>query len=311
MQNEEEKRLFNGLQEPLNVNIHTDEHAGGCLKEHLKGPFLSKDFIGACPDFDKSRIVLMGMPYDGTVTNRPGTRFAPQQIRLESIGIETYSPIFDKDMEDCAFYDAGDLELPFGNAQRALDIIKENTDEIYKKGKKILGIGGEHLVTLGEIEAVKKHHDNLAVIQFDAHTDLRKEYLGEELTHSGVMYRTGKITGFENIAQIGIRSGEKEEFELMKTYGTQKFSYNELDKFRNKDIFITIDLDVLDPSLMCGVGTPEAGGMSYNELIGWLKYLKSFNIAGIDIVELAPDIDTSKNSTALACKLIRECLMIL
>lgn len=280
-------------------------------KNILNGPFLSKDFIGANEDFNSSKIIMMGMPYDGTTTNRPGTRFAPQQIRLESIGIETYSPIFDKDLEDCKFYDAGDLELPFGNAQKVLDIIKENTECIYKSGKKILGIGGEHLATLAEIQALKEFYNDIAVIQFDAHTDLREEYLGESLTHSGVMKQIGKIIGFENIAQIGIRSGEKEEFEIMKKYSTQKFSYNELDKFKNKNIFITIDLDVLDPSVMNGVGTPEAGGLSYMELIGWLKYLKNFNVTGMDVVELAPDIDASKNSTALACKLIRECLMIL
>ena len=174
-----------------------------------------------------------------------------------------------------------------------------------------MGIGGEHLVTLGEILAINKYVKNLAVIQFDAHTDLREQYLTEKLTHSGVMYQISKLTGFDNIAQIGIRSGEKQEFNLMNKYGTHKTQYFELDKFKDKNIFITIDLDVLDPSLMSGVGTPEAGGLSYLELIGWLKYLKKFNIIGIDIVELAPDIDISKTSTATACKLIRECLTIL
>ena len=277
----------------------------------LKGPFLSKNFIGAVECWRDAKVVMMGMPYDGTVTNRPGTRFAPQQIRLESIGIETYSPIFDKDLEDCKFYDAGDLELPFGNAQKALDTIKENTLEIYDSGRKILGIGGEHLVTLAEIQAINEYIENLAVIQFDAHTDLREEYLGENLTHSGVMKQIAKIIGFENIAQIGIRSGEKEEFNLMKTHSTLKFNHKDLDKFKDKNIFITIDLAVLDPGIMSGVGTPEAGGLSYTELINWLKYLKSFNIIGIDVVELAPDIDITKNSTATACKLIRECLMLL
>ena len=278
----------------------------------LKGPFLSKDFIGSLNSFAEAKTVLIGMPFDGTTTNRPGTRFAPQAIRLESIGIETYSPIFDKDLEDCRFYDAGNLDLPFGNAQRVLNIIKENAVQIYSAGKKILGVGGEHLVTLAEIEAIKEFYSNIVVIQFDAHTDLRDEYLGEKLTHSGVMKQIANLIGFENIAQIGIRSGEKEEFELMKTYSTLKHRYEELDNFRDKNIFITIDLDVLDPGIMSGVGTPEAGGMSYNELLGWLKYLSmDFNIIGMDVVELAPDIDTTKNSTAAACKIIRECLMML
>lgn len=277
----------------------------------LKGPFLDKNFIGSKDDYLSSEIVMLGMPYDCTCSNRTGTRFAPQQIRVESVGIETYSPYFDFDISDINFYDAGDLEFPFGNAKKMLDIVYDNVNSIYEDNKKLLGVGGEHLVTLGSIKALSKYYNNLAVIQFDAHTDLREQYLGEELTHSGVMYQVAKIIGYENIAQIGIRSGEKDEFEIMKKYDTCKNNYSELDKFKNKNIFITIDLDVLDPSLMSGVGTPEAGGFNYNELIDWLKYLKNFNIIGLDIVELAPDIDITKVSTATACKLIRECLCLL
>ena len=261
----------------------------------LKGPFLSKDFIGANPDYNSSKIVMLGMPYDCTCSNRAGTRFGPQAMRLESIGIETYSPFFDIEMEDTFFYDAGDLEYPFGNAQKALDITEENVDCIYNDNKKLLGIGGEHLITLASVKSVLKKYDNVAVIQFDAHTDLRKQYLGEELTHSGVMYQIAQLIGYENIAQIGLRSGEKEE----------------LDKFKDKNIFLTIDLDVLDPSLMSGVGTPEAGGLTYLELLDWLKHLKNFNIIGADIMELAPDIDITKTSTATACKLVREVLALL
>lgn len=277
----------------------------------LKGPFLDKNFIGSTLDYDLSKIVMLGMPYDCTCSNRAGARFAPQQIRVESVGIETYSPYMAADIADIPFYDAGDLEFPFGNAEKMLKIVKENTDCIYNDGKKILGVGGEHLVTLGEIQSISSFYNDLAVIQFDAHTDLREQYLGENLTHSGVMYRIAQIIGYDNIAQIGIRSGEKAEFDIMKTYNTHKTLYSELDKFKNKKIFITIDLDVLDPSLMSGVGTPEAGGMGYVELIEWLKYLKNFDVIGLDIVELAPDIDITKTSTATACKLIRECLALL
>lgn len=277
----------------------------------LKGPFLSKDFIGANPNYDESKIVMLGMPYDCTCSNRAGTRFAPQAARLESIGIETYSVYFDTEMEDLNFYDAGDLEYPFGNAKRALEITRQNVDSIYNDNKKLLGIGGEHLITLASVESVLKKYDNVAVIQFDAHTDLREQYLGEELTHSGVMYRIAQLIGYENIAQIGLRSGEKEEFEIVKKYGTLKTKKEQLDKFKDKNIFLTIDLDVLDPSLMSGVGTPEAGGLTYLELMDWLLYLKNFNIVGADIMELAPDIDTTKTSTATTCKLIREVLNLL
>ncbi len=277
----------------------------------LKGPFLDKNFIGSTSDYSSSDIVLIGMPYDCTCSNRAGTRFAPQQIRVESVGIETYSPYFDVDIANLKFFDAGDLEFPFGNAKKMLDIVEINTNAIYEDKKKILGVGGEHLVTLGEIRALKNYYSNLAVIQFDAHTDLRSQYLGETLTHSGVMYQIGELIGYENIAQIGIRSGEKAEFDLMKKHNTFIQNLSQLDKFKAKDVFITIDLDVLDPSLMSGVGTPEAGGLTYCELIEHLKYLKNFNIIGLDIVELAPDIDITKTSTATACKLIRECLTLL
>ena len=277
----------------------------------LKGPFLDKNFIGSIENYDEAKIVLLGMPYDCTCTNRAGTRFAPQQIRVESVGIETYSPYFDADICDFNFYDAGDLEFPFGNAKKMLEIVEENTRCVYNDNKKILGIGGEHLITLGEIRALKEFYNDLVVVQFDAHTDLRSQYLGEELTHSGVMYQIAKLIGYENIAQIGIRSGEMEEFRIMKKYNTHKFNYDELDKFKDRPMFITIDLDVLDPSLMSGVGTPEAGGMNYIELINWLKYLKNFNVVGMDIMELAPDVDITKTSTATACKLIREALNLL
>ena len=277
----------------------------------LKGPFLSKDFIGATDNYDKAKIVMLGLPYDCTCSNRAGTRFAPQSTRLESVGIETYSVYFDKDMEETEFFDVGDLEYPFGNAKKALEITENNVDCIYNDNKKLLGIGGEHLITLASVKSVLKKFDNVAVIQFDAHTDLREQYLGETLTHSGVMYQIAQLIGYDNIAQIGLRSGEKEEFDLVKKYNTLISTPKELDKFKNKNIFLTIDLDVLDPSLMSGVGTPEAGGMTYKELMEWVVYLKDFNIIGADIMELAPDIDTTKTSTATACKLIREILMIL
>ena len=277
----------------------------------LKGPFLSKDFIGAIDSYNDARIIMLGMPYDCTCSNRAGTRFGPQAARLESIGIETYSVYFNSEMEDLKFFDTGDLEYPFGNARKALDITQENVDSIYNDNKKLLGIGGEHLITLASVQSALKKYPDLAVIQFDAHTDLRSQYLGETLTHSGVMFQIAQLTGYENIAQIGLRSGEKHEFEIVKKYNTLKSKPQELDTFKNKPIFLTIDLDVLDPSLMSGVGTPEAGGLSYLELMEWITYLKDFNIIGADIMELAPDIDTTKTSTATCCKLIREVLNLL
>ena len=275
----------------------------------LTGPFLDRNWMGQNPDYASSDIIMLGMPFDGTVSYRPGSRFAPEQIRLASWGLEEYSPYFDKHLEDCNFHDAGDLEFPLGNTKKSLDVIRQNVEEIYKDGKRVFGIGGEHLVTLPEIQAISKYVDNLAIVHFDAHTDLRAEYLGEPLSHSAVIRHSAEIIGFENLKQIGIRSGMKEEFELMKKYNTLIHEHKELDVFKDKNIFITVDLDVLDTSIMPGTGTPEVGGLDFNQLVGWFKYLSQFNIIGADVVELAPDYDASGASTAVATKVIRELLM--
>ena len=277
----------------------------------LQGPFLSRYWIGSLENYNDADIVMLGLPFDGTCSYRPGSRFAPERLRLASWGLEDYSPIYDKHLEDVKFFDAGELEFPLGNTQKALDVIEQNARQIFTDNKKYLGIGGEHLVTLPAVKACKEKYDNLAVIHFDAHTDLREDYLGERLSHASVMRRIGEIIGFDNIKQIGIRSGLKEEFELMKKYNTQVESSKDLEKLLNKKIFLTIDVDVLDPSVMPGTGTPEPDGLYYRELAEWIKYLKDFDIVGADVVELAPDYDKSEVSTAVVTKIIRDVLMIL
>lgn len=277
----------------------------------LKGPFLDRNWMGQNEDYESSDIVMLGMPFDGTVSYRSGSRFAPEMIRLASWGLETYSPYFDKDLEEVNFHDIGDLDFPLGNTYKSLELIRENVEQIYADKKRVFGVGGEHLVTLPVIQAISKFYNNLAVVHFDAHTDLRKEYLGEEMSHSAVIYHMGEIIGFENIKQIGIRSGTKEEFELMEKYKTHLDFPDQLSKLRTKNIFVTVDLDVLDPSIMSGTGTPEAGGFTFNELIDWFKALKGLNIIGADVVELAPHYDASGVSTATATKVIRELLMCL
>ena len=277
----------------------------------LTGPFLDRNWMGQNEDYDSSAIVMLGLPFDGTVSYRSGSRFAPEQIRLASWGLEDYSPRFDKHLEDVNFHDAGDLEFPLGNTYKSLELIEKNVEEIYKDGKRVFGIGGEHLVTLPEIKAVSKFYKDLAIVHFDAHTDLREEYLGEEMSHSAVIRHASKIVGAENIKQVGIRSGMKEEWEFMKKHNTLIHEYSGLDELKNKKIFVTVDLDVLDTSVMPGTGTPECGGMQFDELMGWFDYLRKFDIVGADVVELAPDYDTSGVSTAVATKVIRELLMVM
>ena len=277
----------------------------------LRGPFLSRDWIGSVSDYDQSEIVMVGLPFDGTCSYRPGSRFAPERLRLASWGLEDYSPVFDRHLDDVKFFDAGELEFPLGNTMASLDLIEDNVRQIYSDGKKFLGIGGEHLVTYPSVKACIEKYPDLKIVHFDAHTDLREDYLGEKFSHASVMRRIGELTGFQNIRQVGIRSGLKEEFDIMKEYGTLIHSYSELDVFKDQKIFLTIDIDVLDPSVMPGTGTPEAGGMSYKELNGWIQYLKDFDIVGADVVELAPDYDKSEVSTAITAKVIRDVLMIL
>ena len=279
----------------------------------IKGPFLDRNWMGQNEDYKSSDIIMLGMPFDGTVSYRSGSRFAPEMIRLASWGLETYSPYFDKDLEDVNFHDIGDLDFPLGNTEKSLKLIKDNVEQIYADKKRVLGIGGEHLVTLPTIQAIvdSKRYKDITLVHFDAHTDLRKEYLGEEMSHSAVMYHIGGLIGFENIKQIGIRSGMKEEFDLMRKYHTKLEFPAQLSHLTNKNVFVSIDLDVLDPSVMSGTGTPEAGGFTFNELMTWFEPLKDLNIIGADVVELAPHYDTSGVSTAVATKVIRELLMCL
>lgn len=273
-------------------------------------------FIACDSSYKESKIVLFGAPFDSTVSNKPGSRFAPNAIRLESFGLETYSPYQDLDLVDYKVFDSGDLELPFGNAKKALKIIEDRTKKILSDNKIPFLIGGEHLVTLGQFEAIKKKYEDVYIIHLDAHTDLREEYLGEKLSHATVIKRCYDLVGDNHIFQFGIRSGEKYEFEFAKKHNyINKFNLDTMDEIVNilkgKNVYLTIDLDVLDPSCFPGTGTPEAGGVTFNELIKAIKLFKKLNLVGLDVVELAPDYDLSRASTAIACKVIRELLLVL
>ena len=276
--------------------------------------FLPKKFLGCESNFEDANLVIFGAPFDGTTTFRPGTRFAPQTMRIESIGLETYSPYFDLDIEEYKVNDSGDLDLPFGSTQGALNMIEEQAKKIFNANKKPLMIGGEHLVSLPIIKEAFNKYPDLHIIHFDAHTDLREEYLGEKLSHSSVFKRVWDFIGDGKIYQFGIRSGTKEEFYWAKEGHTyiNKFNFDTLDeiveKLKDKPIYFSIDLDVLDPSIMSGTGTTEAGGVTFNELINAIKEVSKLNIIGADIVELSPHYDHSGVSTAVACKDLREML---
>lgn len=273
------------------------------------------NFIAAEADFDEARAVIFGAPFDGTTSFRPGTRFGPGAIRAESDGIETYSPYQNKDLEDIAVFDSGDLLLPFGNTEAVLEEICARTAEILEAGKMPVMLGGEHLVTLGAVRAMVQKYPELHIIHFDAHTDLRDDYLGERLSHATVIRRCHDLLGDGRIHQFGIRSGESAEWDFA-------FAHTDFHPFNVKDVldvvlalgsdvpvYVTLDLDVLDPSLFCGTGTPEAGGVFFQDLEEALLALEALNVVGFDMNELSPHYDASGVSTAVACKVLREMLL--
>ena len=273
------------------------------------------NFIGADSTFADARVVLFGAPYDSTTSFRPGTRFGPAAMRSESFGIETYSPYQDRDLEELQIHDAGDLELPFGAPDQALAQIEAEAGRILDAGKIPFLLGGEHLVTLGAVRAAVKRYPKLCILHFDAHADLREDYLGVKLSHACVMRRCHELVGDGRIWQFGIRSGTREEFAFMRAgrVTTEPFTLNTLDKLElpaGTPVYLTVDLDVLDPSEFPGTGTPEAGGVRFTELLAALRdVLTRFRVIAIDNVELSPPLDSTGRSTALACKLLREDLL--
>lgn len=271
-------------------------------------------FIGCDNEYDESKIVIFGAPFDSTTSYRPGTRFASSAMRNESFGIETYSPYQDKDLTDIKVFDGGDLELCFGSPESALNDIENFSAQILSGGKMPLMIGGEHLVTLGSVRAATKKYPDLCIIHFDAHADLRDDYLGQKLSHACVMRRCHELVGDGNIFQFGIRSGDREEFLWGREHViTNKFNFRGLEKLheiiKNRPVYFTIDLDVLDPSCFPGTGTPEAGGVTFTELMLAVQTVSTMNTVAIDVNELSPALDQSGASTALACKLLREILL--
>lgn len=273
-------------------------------------------FLACDAEYEDARIVLFGAPFDSTTSYRPGTRFASRAIRQESYGLETYSPYQDRDLCDMTVFDSGDLELCMGDSKTALEQIYERTKTILLDNKLPLLIGGEHLVTLGAVRAVTERYPQLHILHFDAHADLREDYMGVSLSHACVLRRCWELVGDGHIHQFGIRSGDREEFRWGAAghVFTRKFDFAGLEqtveKLKGKPVYFTIDLDVLDPSVFPGTGTPEAGGVSFLELLAAIRTVcDGLKPIACDVNELCPPYDQSGVSTAVACKVVRELLL--
>ena len=274
-------------------------------------------FLCCDNEFEEAKTVLFGAPFDSTTSYRPGSRFGSSAIRRESYGIESYSPYQDKDLEDIAVFDSGDIELPLGDASLSLQQIEERTAAILDAGKRPFLLGGEHLVTLGAFRAVYQRCPEVNILHFDAHADLRDDYLGVKLSHACVLRRCWELTGDGKIYQFDIRSGDREEWRWGKDHvSTHRFDLDgleeTLDRLGDTPLYFTLDLDVLDPSVFPGTGTPEPGGVSFDALRKAVTLVcEKANVIACDVNELSPPCDQSGVSTMAACKIVREMLLAL
>ena len=280
----------------------------------MKLSFIETNYISASASFEKSSGVILGCPYDGSASFRPGARFGPSAIRRASWGIETFSPYFQKDLSQCSIHDMGDLELPLGEKKISLGLIRMALRKILSKKKFPILLGGDHLITLPIIEETLPIYPHLHLLQIDAHTDLREDYLGESLSHSTVMRKVVDHLGEGRLFQIGIRSGTEEEYKLARkmksivSIDSDSLS-SMIKRLRNQSVYITLDLDVMDPSLLPGVGTPEPGGLTFQEFISLIKKLQGLHVIGFDMVELTPDYDPTQISSVTASVILREMIL--
>ncbi len=281
----------------------------------IKNTNRSFGFMGSGDSYQEANIALLGLPMDFTVSYHPGSRAGPQQIRNVSVGLEEYSIYLDKDLAEKKYYDCGDLLLPFGNVERSLKIIEEAAQGLFNNEKFPIFIGGEHLVSYPLIKAAYEKYPDLAVIQFDAHADLRIDYMEEKNSHATVMRRVAEILGGKNIFQFGIRSGEKEEI-LFGKEKTNLFLDQLIDplkkvipELKQRPVYVTLDIDVVDPAFAPGTGTPEPGGCTSREIMQCIHMLGEAQVIGFDLVEVLPQYDLSERTSLLAAKLIREAML--
>ncbi|MCX7836061.1 MAG: agmatinase [bacterium] len=277
-------------------------------------PWLSHHYLTAEHTLENAQIALIGAPYDSTTSFRPGARFGPSAIRTASYGIESYSPYVHRDLTELRICDLGDLELPFGSPERAFSTLSEGIRFVLNQSVVPILLGGEHSLTYASVRVFQEFYPNLHLIVFDAHCDLREEYLEEPYSHASVVRRCCDLLGTNRIHQFGIRSGMKEEFFYARQHGLQHF-YNPqslldvLQRIGNEPIYLSIDLDVHDPSVFPGTGTPEPGGVTFLDTLDMFNALENFRIVGADLMELSPHYDSTGCSSVLAAKVLRELLV--
>lgn len=264
--------------------------------------------------YEDAEVVVLGCPLDRTCSFLPGVRFGPEYIRIASENIESYSLYQDRELGSIKVCDLGDMEFTFESPMSPLEEIEKETIRFFKDRKIPIFLGGEHTITLPIIRAAKKIYPHLSVIQLDAHTDMRDEYLKERYCHATVMRRVSEIIGRENLFQLGVRSITKEELDFAEhLYRFKVLEYIEEVKREIGDrwVYLTIDMDVLDSSLMPAVATPQPGGITYEELRESLKGFSLLKVIGLDIVEYNPLVSPQIAYGGIVAGILKEAILSL
>ena len=272
-------------------------------------------FNGSGDSYEAAQAVILGLPMDYTVSFRPGARLGPERIREVSYGLELYSWHLDRSLADYRYYDAGDVHSPYGNVRASLQAIRATVEAIVRDGKLPICLGGEHLVSWGIFQAVYAHHPDLVVVHFDAHADMRAEFFGEVDSHATVIGNIARTLGPKRVYQLGIRSGDREELLLAQKY-THLYSEHifpgleeVIPQLAGKPVYVTLDIDVVDPAFAPGTGTPEPGGCTSADIIRAVHMLGEANVVAFDLVEVAPQLDGSEITQLLGAKLVREAIL--
>ena len=272
-------------------------------------------FMGSRRDPAGCRVGLFGVPYDGTTSFRPGTRFGPAAIREVSQGLETYCPQLDLDLEDLAYADLGAVDIPFGAPEPVVNAVQQATTAVLNLGLNPLMLGGEHSISSGAVAAVANQHPDLVLVQLDAHADLREEWLGARHSHACAMRRCLEVLPSQTLFQLAIRSGTREEFNELQESGRLMPSIDALQQalapLKGKPIYLTVDLDWFDPAVLPGTGTPEPGGFLWRDFAAVVDLLRGHRLVAADVVELAPHLDSSGVSSVLAAKVTRSLILLM
>ncbi len=271
-------------------------------------------YMGSRRDPAGCRVGLFGVPYDGTTSFRPGTRFGPAAIREVSSGLETYDPQLELDLEEAAIADLGALDIPFGAPEPVVEAVGRATRAVLDLGLRPLMLGGEHSISSGAVAAVAERHPELVLVQLDAHADLREQWLGARHSHACAMRRCLEVLPSGDLLQIAIRSGTREEFSELRRSGRLiglDGLTAALAPLRGRPLYLTVDLDWFDPAVLPGTGTPEPGGFHWHHFAALVEELRQHRLVAADVVELAPQLDPTGVSAVLAAKVVRSLLLLL